>query len=158
MQEFEPLGTDPWLGYIKCNRSNPGTIKNSTWKSGHCLSSHVHLTLVPLGKYTNHTTAGDNTRKHSSRMRATRFSDSGGGGNRSRGRPPVGRPLTLWTEWQMLLKILPCLKLRLRAVTSWWPHVHMNRLSRNTTTTQLYLHLYSSIWNISHIKYLILNI
>ena len=27
MQEFEPLGTDPWLGYIKCNRSNPGTLQ-----------------------------------------------------------------------------------------------------------------------------------
>ena len=23
-QEFEPLGTDPWLGYIKCNKSNTG--------------------------------------------------------------------------------------------------------------------------------------
>ena len=31
-----------------------------------------------------------------------------------------GTPPSLWTEWHTLLKILPCPKLRLRAVTSRW--------------------------------------
>ena len=39
-QEFEPLGTDPWLGYIKCNRSNPGAFTNVLYCN--------HIEKIPL--------------------------------------------------------------------------------------------------------------
>ena len=92
---------------------------------------------------------------HSSRMRTARSSSSPGGSPpvTPRTRHPPGTRHPLWTKWQTGVNILPCTKLRLRAVIKHWSpescfvwfcgvmwmmtYNHVTRISHRRTSSRL---------------------
>ena len=89
------------------------------WRSYHSMKNKVRLnnsytSFLFTNKHLLYLQKSTTTRMYSSRMRTARSSSRpSGGGFSTRRPPPRGQ-----NSWHTLLKILPCPKLRLRAVTS----------------------------------------